>query len=115
MYFPVVFSRFSGHEFYVVKVEGSRVMPRNFDGYTTGDRDNDINDGYIILPHNGEDADNYMLDVDSDDIPSDWYTINKKGERKLKKTYLARIPQKVYVNQAGALTSYVRPNSPYCL
>lgn len=79
MYFPVVFSRFSGHEFYVVKVEGSRVMPRNFDGYTTGDRDNDINDGYIILPHNGEDADNYMLDVDSDDIPSDWYTINKKA------------------------------------
>lgn len=105
MYFPVVFSRFSGHEFYVVKVEGSRVMPRNFDGYTTGDRDNDINDGYIILPHNGEDADNYMLDVDSDDIPSDWYTINKKGERKLKKTYLARIPQKVYVNQAGAYST----------
>lgn len=102
MYYPVVFSRFSGHEFYVVKVEGSRIMPRNFDGYATGDGDNDVNDGYIILPHNGEIADSYLLDVNSDDIPSDWYTINRKGERKLKKTYLSRMPQKVYVNQAGA-------------
>ena len=77
-------------------------MPRNFDGYATGDGDNDVNDGYIILPHNGEIADSYLLDVNSDDIPSDWYTINRKGERKLKKTYLLRMPQKVYVNQAGA-------------
>lgn len=51
MYYPVVFSRLSGHEFYVVKINGSQIMPRNFDGYASGDGDSDINDGYIILPH----------------------------------------------------------------
>ena len=29
---------------------------------------------------------------------------NRKGERKLKKTYLSRMPQKVYVNQFPVLT-----------
>ena len=54
MYYPVVFSRLSGHEFYVVKINGSQIMPRSFDGYASGDGDSDINDGYIILPHRGE-------------------------------------------------------------
>lgn len=102
MYYPVVFSRLSGHEFYVIKIIGSTIMPRNFDGYATGDGDSDVNDGYIILPHHGETVDDYMLDITSDDIPSDWYTTNKKGVRKLKKTYEARIPQKIYVTQSGA-------------
>lgn len=102
MYYPVVFSRLSGHEFYVIKIIGSTIMPRNFDGYATGDGDSDVNDGYIILPHHGESVDDYMLDITSDDIPSDWYTTNKKGVRKLKKTYEARIPQKIYVTQSGA-------------
>ena len=102
MYYPVVFSRLSGHEFYVVKINGSQIMPRNFDGYASGDGDSDINDGYIILPHTGEDINNYLLDVNSDDIPSDWYTTNKRGVRKLKKAYESRIPQKVYVTQSGA-------------
>ena len=71
MYYPVVFSRLSGHEFYVIKINGSQILPRNFDGYATGDGDSDINDGYIILPYTGEDINNYILDVYSDDIPSD--------------------------------------------
>ena len=45
MYYPVVFSRLSGHEFYVVKINDSLIMPRNFDGYASGDGDSDINDG----------------------------------------------------------------------
>lgn len=101
MYYPVVFSRLSGHEFYVVKINGSQIMPRSFDGYASGDGDSDINDGYIILPHRGENINDYILDVNSEEIPSDWYTTNKKGVRKLKKTYESRIPQKVYVTQSG--------------
>lgn len=104
MYYPVVFSRLSGHEFYVVKINGSQIMPRSFDGYASGDGDSDINDGYIILPHRGENINDYILDVNSEEIPSDWYTTNKKGVRKLKKTYEARIPKKVYVTQSGTYT-----------
>ena len=102
MYYPVVFSRLSGHEFYVIKINGSQIIPRNFDGYATSDDDSDVNDGYIIIPHTGENINDYLLTVDSDEIPSDWYTTNKKGVRKLKKTYESRIPQKVYVTQSGA-------------
>lgn len=94
MYYPVVFSRLSGHEFYVVKINGSLIMPRNFDGYASGDGDRDINDGYIVLPHKGENINDYILGVNSEEIPSDWYTTNKKGVRKLKKTYESRIPQR---------------------
>lgn len=86
------------------QINGSQIMPRSFDGYASGDGDSDINDGYIILPHRGENINDYILDVNSEEIPSDWYTTNKKGVRKLKKTYESRIPQKVYVTQSGTYT-----------
>ncbi len=108
MYYPVVFSRLSGHEFYVVKMNGSHIAPRNFDGYATGEDDSNVNDGYIIIPHIGEKAENFMLDLASDDVPADWFTISKKGERKLKKSYAARIPQKIWITQTGSYS----PNQP---
>ncbi len=101
MYYPVVFSRWSGHEFYVVKMNGSHITPRSFDGYATSEDDSNVNDGYIIIPHIGETAENFMLDLSSDDVPADWFTISKKGERKLKKSYAARIPQKIWITQTG--------------
>lgn len=111
MYYPVVFSRFSGHEFYVVKISGEHILPRNFDGYASGDNDRNVNDGYIILPHQGETVNDYLLDIDSDDIPSDWYTTNRRGERKFKKTYEDRLPQKVYVTISGTFCA-TEPQEP---
>lgn len=60
------------------QINGSQIMPRSFDGYASGDGDSDINDGYIILPHRGENINDYILDVNSEEIPSDWYTTNKR-------------------------------------
>lgn len=108
MYYPVVFSRLSGHEFYVVQVDGSHIMPRSFDGHVTSDDDSHGNSGYILIPHENEDIENYLLDLNSDEIPVDWYTVNRRGERKLKKNYEARIPRKIYLTQTGAY-SYDNP------
>lgn len=105
MYYPVVFSRLSGHEFYVVQMVGSRIMPRSFDGRTTTDDETNTNSGYVLIPHDGENIDNYLLDLNSDEIPVDWYTTNRRGERKLKKNCEARIPRKIYVTQTGAYTT----------
>ncbi len=108
MFYPVVFSRLSGHEFYVVKIAGSHIAPRNFDGYAVTDDGGNANDGYIVIPHTGETADEYMLDLNSDDVPAEWFTVNKKGERKLKKAYASRVPQKMWITQTGAYS----PNTP---
>lgn len=98
MYYPVVFSRLSGHEFYVVKLNGSHITPRSFDGYATSENDSRDNDGYIIVPHTGEN----MLDESYDDVPSDWFTVNRRGEHKIKKSYEACIPQKIWITQTGS-------------
>ncbi len=108
MYYPVVFSRLSGHEFYVVKIIGNSIAPRSFDGYATGEDDSNANDGYIIIPHTGETAETYMLDLSSDDVPADWFTVNRNGERRLKRSYEARIPQKIWITQTGTYS----PNPP---
>lgn len=103
MYYPVVFSRMSGHEFYVVKIDagGSKIMPRNFDGRIVTDDETNDNDGYIIIPHEGEIIDDYMLSTESEDIPDDWYSYTRTG-RKLKKNYEARLPKVIYISQSGS-------------
>ena len=102
MFFPIVFSRLSGHEFYVVNV-GEKIMPRNFEANSFADEDEVHNgmDGYIVIPHTGEDPQNYELDLESDDIPDEWFTYNKKGERKLKKNYESRIPRHIWFDSYG--------------
>lgn len=103
MFFPIVFSRLSGHEFYVVDKSGSRIMPRPFESNTYGDEDESSRTGYgyIVVPHVREDIEKFMLDPDSDDVPDDWFAYNKKGERKLKRTYVSRFPQKIWFDKYG--------------
>ena len=101
MYYPIVFSRLSGHEFYVVRLDGSgKIMPRSFEDREQDDDDVDTNLGYIFICHDGENPEDFELDVNSDDIPDDWYTVGRNG-RKLKKTYADRLPRRIWITSSG--------------
>ncbi|MBQ7178645.1 MAG: hypothetical protein IJS08_14620, partial [Victivallales bacterium] len=102
MYYPIVFSRLSGHEFYVVRLDGSsgKILPRSFEDQGQEDNDADGNPGYVFICHEGEKPEDYELDLDSDDIPEDWYTIGRNG-RKLKKTYADRLPRRIWITPSG--------------
>ena len=105
MYYPVVFSRLSGHEFYVIRLdsETSRIIPRSFDGrLLTGD-ESDQSDGYILIPHTGESISDYLITADSDDIPDEWTTISR-GNRVIQHQHLNKIPRKIYFTQDGYYT-----------
>jgi superfamily II DNA/RNA helicase len=109
-YYPIMFSRLSGHELYSVKVTGNSLSPRNFDERTDPEeeeQEQSINNGYIIVPHDHESIDDFLLDSNSDEIPEDWYTLDKQGNRKYKKTYLDRFPRKVYFTVYGQIADNV--------
>lgn len=109
MFYPIVFSRLTGHEFYVVKLEkNNRLVPREF-ANRNSDEDSSSNSGYIIIAHDGENIDDYNLDIDSDDIPNDWFTV-RNNRRFLKPTYRERLPQKIYFSPSG-LFSFQAPVS----
>lgn len=104
MFYPLVFSRLSGHEFYSVRLNVSdrTIKPRNFDGNKQDDdEDNRKEDGYILIPHTGEALEDYLLDINSDEIPEEWFTTTRSG-RKLKKNYADQMPQKIYFHVAGS-------------
>ena len=102
MFFPIVFSRLSGHEFYVVNL-GNKIMPRTFEANSYADEEEyrSGTDGYILVAHNGEDPSKYALDLESDDIPDDWFTNTRNGTRKLKKAYESRIPRHIWFDAQG--------------
>ena len=112
MYYPLVFSRLSGHEFYVVKIDSNKVMPRDFNGNFVAEEDSDVNNGYILIPHQNESISNYILDTNSDDIPPEWFTIRRNGDRALKPNYAKKLPRPIYVNAEGDF-SYNRPASEF--
>ena len=103
LYYPLVFSRLSGHEFYVVRLDAtqSRLLPRNFDGRMNIENSENKSEGYILLPHNGESIEDYMLLPTSEDIPDEWFQISKRG-RTLKQVYAESLPQKIWVSYTGA-------------
>ena len=105
MFYPVVFSRISGHELYVVSLSSEgKISPRSFDGRMLTDDDTNVNDGYILIPHNGESIDDYLR-YDAEDLPPEWYNVNRRGERRLKKNYEERLPRRIYITQSGAYSS----------
>lgn len=106
-YYPIMFSRLSGHELYSVKVVGSTFLPRNFDERNESDeeeQEQSVNNGYIIVPHENESIEDFLLDPNSDDIPEDWYKLDRLGNRKFKKTYSDRFPKRIYFNVLGQLS-----------
>lgn len=104
-YFPVMFSRLSGHEMYSVKMDANgNVTPRNFDERIDPEAEEDglsSNDGYIIVAHENENVNDFLLDPNSDDIPDDWFVIDSRGNRKLKPIYRDRLPRRIFFNRFG--------------
>lgn len=105
MYYPIVFSRLTGHEFYVVARDEDVhiLLPRDYNSSKLKDDEEDegTDKGYIMIAHDGENADSYELDLNSDEIPEDWYQVTRNGQRKLKKTYQNRLPRRIYVMPSG--------------
>ena len=104
-YFPLMFSRLSGHELYSVRLEGNNVLaPRAFEDRIDPDDDDEdtpATDGYLIVAHEGESVEDYLLDIESDDMPEEWYKVDKRGFRRLKPNYQDRMPRKIYFNKFG--------------
>lgn len=107
MYYPLVFSRLSGHEFYVVRLDSrGKILPRNFDGTVNSSDDENANEGYIFIPHEGETMDDYVLTPQDDDIPIDWLSISRRGPQfdKFKKSIAAQLPKVIYFTPSGNYT-----------
>lgn len=107
-YYPVMFSRLSGHELYAVKrLADGTLVPRSFDERSDLDDDEQNSqsaNGYLVVPHTGETIDDLLIDPNSDDIPEDWYTVNRNGKRQFKKAYSASFPEKVFFTKSGYLS-----------
>ena len=103
-YYPIVFSRLSGQEFYVVKLSAGRIYPRSFDGRLRTDEDQDSTEGYIMIPHQNERASDYIISVDTEDIPDEWLVYNKKSGLKINNAYAGRLPKLIYVSTTGRYT-----------
>lgn len=105
MYYPVVFSRLSGHEFYVVRLdaEKSQIIPRSFDGRLLTEDETNQSDGYILIPHAGEDIGDYLVTADSEDIPEEW-TTTSRGHRVIKNPHKNKLPRLIYFAQDGYYT-----------
>lgn len=110
-YFPLLFSRYTGHEFYVVTLmkEGTKdalIIPRDPDRRLNihhEDRQYDDTDrkaGYIIIPHEGQKAEDFLVDEKNEEFPSSWY---KKGKNPtLKSEYKQLLPQIIYIKPNGS-------------
>jgi len=105
MYYPVVFSRLSGHEFYVVRLdsEKSKILPRSFDGRLLTEDESNQSDGYILIPHAGETIADYKVSADSEDIPDEWTTVSR-GIRTVKGPHQGKLPRSIYFTQDGYYT-----------
>ena len=105
MYYPVVFSRLSGHEFYVVRLDSdnSKILPRNFDGRLLTEDESNLSDGYILIPHAGETLSDYKVTADSEDIPEEWTTVTR-GIRTVKGPHQNKLPRSIYFTLDGHYT-----------
>ncbi|MFN8256032.1 MAG: DEAD/DEAH box helicase [Bacteroidales bacterium] len=115
--FPVLFSRYSGHEFICVTkdFENKKLKPRDpyelprritkdelkADSETGMSRkilkEEDFPMGYIIIPNEGEDLWN---DEERDNLPDTWFK-TKKGSIELDDFYFHRVPSKIYFDRFG--------------
>jgi hypothetical protein len=112
--YPVLFSRYSGHEFICVA--------KNFESNTLEPRDpsetpqnltfaeakkkelteKDFADGYLIIPQ--DDADEIWSSEFEEDLPDNWWK-PKKSSRELHPFYRLQIPHKIYFNNFGKFSN----------
>ncbi|HPS51748.1 MAG TPA: DEAD/DEAH box helicase [Bacteroidales bacterium] len=119
--FPVLFSRYSGHEFICVRkdFEKNILLPRNPDDLPVritkadlkGDREaglsnrilkeTDFPDGYLIMGNDGEEI---WKPEDETFLPDNWYRKTSSGER-IDNYYEFRLPRKIFVDAEGRFSS----------
>lgn len=120
MYYPLLFSRASGHEFYCVSViteqNGTkRIIPRDPTAATnnngkeeeSGSKDDSISgNGYILLPHKGQEASDLLVNVDDYEWPKGW--LNHK-QTSFSKNAHKNLPHLIYVKADGSYSSSPEP------
>ncbi|MEI6174186.1 MAG: DEAD/DEAH box helicase [Bacteroidota bacterium] len=102
--YPLVFSRYSGHEFYCVQLNfsGNSIVPREF--YNTGDEEEeeDSLDGYIFIQHKEDNEPIWDEDRDLEALPETWFNPPRRdGTATLKKERKNRIPRKIWFDKTG--------------
>lgn len=121
--YPVLFSRYSGHEFICVRknYETGKLEPRDPSDIPVqltkddlkGDRqtgrparkltEEDFTDGYLIIPHNKSDEELWS-ESDIEDLPQSWWKL-KNGRIVVDNYYAHRLPAKIYFNDSGSFSS----------
>ena len=96
--FPIVFSRISGHAFYVVrKTAGDKLEAREFRSRSDEEEDESTTDGYIIV---GDAIWDPVTDIEK--LPDSWLQYNKQGMLTgVNKKYRSRIPQPISFDAEG--------------
>ncbi|MFC1734740.1 DEAD/DEAH box helicase, partial [Candidatus Hydrogenedentota bacterium] len=92
--FPNVFSRATGHAFICVSRIEDQLEPREF--RATGDDDEEVTDGYLIV---GEDA--WDPEQDMDYLPETWVRTRKNGAKRPDPKRVAHFPTKLYFDESG--------------
>ena len=121
--YPVLFSRYSGHEFICVRknYETGNLEPRDPSDLPAqltkddlkGDRETgrparkltqeDFTDGYLIIPHN-QDDENIWSEEFIEDLPQSWWKI-KNGRVVINNYYQHRLPSKIYFSSSGKFSA----------
>jgi superfamily II DNA/RNA helicase len=108
--YPVLFSRYSGHEFICVTTnfENNTLEPRDPSetpqNLTLADArkqeltERDFSEGYLIIPH--DEPDEIWSDDYEEDLPDGWW-IAKKSGKELIPFYRLQIPRKIYFDSYG--------------
>ena len=115
-YFNLVFSRGSGHEFYVVEKDEDKSMliPRPFDTNFADSEDGDSSDhdcGYLLIPGTDEEDNDYNANLHPENFPDTWFTKSKNGIQKVSRDYITKIPKKIWFDKYGHFSeSEIRSN-----
>ncbi len=112
--YPVLFSRYSGHEFICVSkdFENNTLKPRDpsevpqtlslSEGKKKTLTELDFVDGYLVLPHDQKDE--IWTGDNESDLPESWWSEKKSG-RELLAFYRFQIPRKIYFNLYGKFSN----------
>lgn len=102
MFYPILFSRMSGHEFYAVTkvVDKGMLLPRN-SSVSDEEEGSRKEEGYVFVPHDGENMDDYDFMNNLEELPDDWIEFTRKGEVRVKKSHAAKLPQRIYFTKFG--------------
>lgn len=104
--YPLVFSRYSGHEFYCVRLNKQlgRLEAREFNN-------NDVSEeeeaeyateiGYLLIEHKSDGEPLWDLSRIADDLPDNWFT---KNRQKLDPKKQKRLPTEIHFDKAGAFS-----------